>query len=139
MTDPRIIAQPDQAEGPSLADVDELCAEFGFHYADGETWVLGYDDTLAVLRDMIAAAISRWGAPVAQPVATPAPQEPDGDRVQKLAAIIREVDLNPDANTFVLGWDELAKAILAHPGFSDCHDGPTALPAPGFQIGEEEA
>ena len=75
MTDPRLIAQSDHAEGPSLADVDELCREFGFHYADGETWVLGYDDTLAVLRDMIAVAITRWRAPVAQPVATPPAQE----------------------------------------------------------------
>ena len=127
----------DQAGGPHLDDVAELCAEFGFHLDDDQ------GDGLEILRDMITAAITRWRAPVAKPVATPAPQEPDADRVLKLAAIIREVDLNPDANTFVLGWDELAKAILAHPGFSVCHDGPVALPAPdhlsliGFAFGRE--
>ena len=60
------IAAPDadQAEGPSLADVDELCAEFSFHYEDG--------DSLEILQEMITAAITRWRAPVAQPTATPA-------------------------------------------------------------------
>ena len=67
-------AQPatDQAEGLSLADVDELCKEFGFHYADGETWVLGYNDTLAVLQEMITAALLQQPpapAPAAVPVA----------------------------------------------------------------------
>jgi hypothetical protein len=110
----------DQAEGPSVDDVAELCQEFGFH--------LDSDDSLSlsILRDMIAAAITRWRAPVTEPVATPAPQKPDADRVLKLAAFIREVDLKPDANTFVLGENELAEAILAHPGFSGCHDGPAA-------------
>jgi hypothetical protein len=118
----------DQAEGPSLADVAELCAELGFHLPDNDT----YDGvSLGTLHDMITAAITRWRAPVAQPVATPAPQKPDADRVLKLAAIIREVDLKPDANTFVLGENELAEAILAHPGFGGCHDGPAALPAQG--------
>jgi hypothetical protein len=54
----------DQAEGPSLADVDELCAEFGFHYEDGES--------LEILQQVITAAITRWRAPVAEPVAPPA-------------------------------------------------------------------
>jgi len=163
----------DQAEGPSLADVDQLCREFGFHYADGETWVLGYDDTLAVLRDMIAVAITRW-PPVAQAVArpvdlaalhdpdfsdgltasqhldvlrggpdprvtaTPAPEEPETERVLRLAEIIREAD---GGNR--LGAAALAEAILAHPGFSGCHDGPADLPAPdhvnliGFAFGRE--
>ena len=127
----------DQAEGPSVADVDELCAEFGFHLDDDQ------GDGLEILRDMITATITRWRAPVAKPVATPAPQEPDADRVLKLAAIIREVDLRPDTNTLVLGENELAEAILAHPGFSGCHDGPAALPAPdhlnliGFAFGRE--
>ena len=126
---PQASAAPDadQAEGPSVADVDELCAEFGFRVPDDEGRVCSKE----VLRDMITAALARWRAPVAEPVATPATQEPDGDRVQKLAAIIREVDLRPDANTFVLGENELAEAILAHPGFSGCHDRPAALPAQG--------
>ena len=78
-------AQPatDQAKELSLADVDELCKEFGFHYADGETWVLGYNDTLAVLREMITAALlKRLSAPaspapevVSQPYKLPEPGE----------------------------------------------------------------
>lgn len=136
---PQTSAAPvaDQSEGPSLDDVDELCAEFGFHLDDDR------GEGLGILRDMITAAIARWRATVAEPVATPATQDLDGDRVQKLAAIIREVDLKPDTNTLVLGENELAEAILAHPGFSGCHDGPAALPAPdhlnliGFAFGRE--
>jgi hypothetical protein len=60
-------AAADQAEGPSLADVDELCAEFGFHLGNDT-----YDGvSLEILRDMITAAITRWRAPVAQPPAQP--------------------------------------------------------------------
>jgi hypothetical protein len=58
----------DQAEGPSLADVAELCAEFGVQLPDNDT----YDGvSLGTLRDMITAAITRWRAPVADPVAQP--------------------------------------------------------------------
>ena len=145
----------DQAEGPSLDDVAELCAEFEYHI-DSD----GYY-SLEILRDMITAAITRWRAPVVEPVAAQdtevdwkkmnarmdfgmaKPSKPNADRVLKLAAIIREVDLRPDANTFVLGENELAEAILAHPDFSGCHDGPAALPAPdhlnliGFAFGRE--
>jgi len=82
MTDPRIIAQrhPAQAtartkardearaqaqlEGPSLADVDELCAEFGFHCND-------HGESIYILRDMITAAITRWPLPALQPPAQP--------------------------------------------------------------------
>jgi hypothetical protein len=53
----------DQAEGPSLADVDELCAEFSFHYEDGES--------LEILQQVITAAITRWRAPVTESVAQP--------------------------------------------------------------------
>jgi hypothetical protein len=233
-----------QLEGPSLADVDELCAEFGFHLGNDT-----YDGvSLETLRDMITAAITRWplttepvadplqsealleirpadapvtqetvlldkgsglmafgmghlGAfpapqqsaappaidisdktvagiravvlglarsaspdtlPAAQPVNLAEPRNPDfsggltpsqhldvvhcgaGPRtaatassglpprvghILRLAEIIREVDLKPDANTFVLGENELAEAILAHPGFGGCHDGPVAPPA----------
>ena len=119
-----IAAQPaDQAEGPGLDDVDQLCAEFSFHYEDG--------DSLEILQEMITAAITRWPAPVAQsaaqPVdlATPTPALPPRvDHILTLAAIIRKVDGRHD-----LGAAALAEAILAHPGFSGCHDGPAALPA----------
>jgi hypothetical protein len=50
----------DQAEGPSLADVDELCAEFEYHIDSDDDYSLG------ILRDMITAAITRWRAPVAR-------------------------------------------------------------------------
>ena len=108
-------AEPEPGAKPSLDDVYGLCEEFGF-YLEGDT-----DESAGVLRDMITAALARWRAPVAEPVATPATQEPDGDRVQKLAAIIRGL---PRAWSY-----QFAQALLVHPGFSGCHDGPTA-PAP---------
>jgi hypothetical protein len=113
-----------------------------------------------MLRDMITAAITRWRAPVAQPAAqpvegevnlelmaalieiqrlrdlcqtlttTPAPEEPEAERVLRLAEIVREVDGKHE-----LGAAALAEAILAHPGFSGCHDGPVASPAQG-EMGE---
>jgi hypothetical protein len=53
-----------QLEGPSLADVDELCAEFGFHCDD-------HGESIYILRDMITAAITRWPLPALQPPAQP--------------------------------------------------------------------
>ena len=58
-------AAADQAEGPSVDDVAELCQEFGFHF-DSDDSV-----NLSVLRDVITAAINRWplaAEPAAQPV-----------------------------------------------------------------------
>ena len=65
---PQASATPDadQPEGPSLDDVAELCAEFGFDLLDDN-----FGESLDVLRDMITAAITRWRAPVAEPVAPP--------------------------------------------------------------------
>jgi len=233
----------DQVEGPSLADVDELCAEFGFYCNDDS-------ESLSILRDMITAAITRWPLttePVADPLqsealleirpadapvtqetvlldkgsglmafgmghlgAFPAPQQsaappaidisdkivagiravvlglarsaspdtlpaaqpvslaelhdpdfsdgltpsqhldvvhggvdprataaaspglpPRAGHILRLAEIIREVDLQSHSDTFVLGEAALAEAILAHPGFSGCHDGPAAPAAQG--------
>ena len=54
------------------------------------------------------------------------PLPPRVDHILTLAAIIRKVDGRHD-----LGAAALAEAILAHPGFSGCHDAPTALPAQG--------
>jgi hypothetical protein len=142
-----IAPDADQAEGPSLANVDELCAEFGFYCNDDS-------ESLSILRDMITAAITRWPLPALQPPAQPVnlaelrdpdfsdgltasqhldvlrggpdpriaatasagPPEPGVDHVLRLAEIIREVDAAA-----------LAEAILAHPGFSGCHDGPHKL------------
>jgi hypothetical protein len=58
-------ADADQAKGPSVDDVVELCQEFGFH--------LDSDDglSLSILRDMITAAINRWPLPALQPPAQP--------------------------------------------------------------------
>jgi hypothetical protein len=60
----------DQAEGLSLADVDELCAEFGFRLPDNEGRVCSKE----VLRDMITAAITRWPL-AAEPVTDPLQSE----------------------------------------------------------------
>lgn len=65
--------------------------------------------------------------------AAPQPKEPDVDYILTLAAIIREVD-----GSHSLGAAALAEAILAHPDFSGCRDGPAALLAPGLQIGPQE-
>lgn len=71
---------PEGGGGPTLADVDELCAEFGFRCDDS--------DSLEMLRDMIAAALARWvhtsaaapepGENLATPSAPP-PQTPPID------------------------------------------------------------
>jgi hypothetical protein len=50
----------DQAEGPSLADVAEMCAEFEYHIDSDDYHSIG------ILRDMITAAITRWPLPVAR-------------------------------------------------------------------------
>jgi hypothetical protein len=57
---------PEEKEGLSLADVDKLCAEFGFHYDDDQ------GETLEILQDMISASLARWGHPSA---AAPEPGE----------------------------------------------------------------
>jgi hypothetical protein len=64
--------------------------------------------------------------PRAAATASAGPLEPDVDHILRLAEIIRDVDGKHD-----LGAAALAEAILAHPGFSGCHDGPAALPAQG--------
>jgi hypothetical protein len=48
--------QPD-GDGPSLPQIDELCAEFGFHYDDDQ------GETLQILQEIIGAARTRWGRP----------------------------------------------------------------------------
>jgi hypothetical protein len=63
--------------------------------------------------------------PRAAATASAGPPEPDADHILRLAAIIREVDGKHE-----LGVTILAEQILAHPGFSGCHDGHAALPAP---------
>jgi hypothetical protein len=145
-----------QAEGPSLDDVVKLCQEF-FHIADPN------HSAFAIVHEMITAAITRWPAPVAQPAAqpvegevnlelmaalieiqrlrdlrqtlttTPAPEEPDVGHILRLTAIIREVD-----GRHSLGAAALAEAILAHPGFSGCRDGPAASAVQGVQADRYE-
>ncbi len=67
---------PEEKEGLSLADVDKLCAEFGFHYDDDQ------GETLEILQDMISASLARWGPPSAaapepgESLATPPAPEP---------------------------------------------------------------
>ena len=82
---------PEGGGGPTLADVDELCAKFGFHCDDS--------DSLEMLRDMIAAALARWvhtsaaaPAPGENPAAPPAPEtlaaRPLLERVAQLGDVI---------------------------------------------------
>ena len=85
-----------------------------------------------------------WGGPDPRVAATPAPEEPDVERVLRLAEIIREVsDSHMRAHRAPWLPSTLAEAILKHPDFSGCHDGPAALPAPdhvnliGFAFGRE--
>jgi hypothetical protein len=61
-------AAADQAEGPSVDDVAELCQEFGFH-PDSDDGL-----SLSILRDMITAAITRWPL-TTEPVADPLQSE----------------------------------------------------------------
>lgn len=66
------LAQP-EAEGLSLAEVDELCAEFGFHLNDDR------GESLEILQEMIGAALARWGHPTTQPTSvSERPWERDG-------------------------------------------------------------
>jgi hypothetical protein len=58
--------------------------------------------------------------------ASAGPPEPDVGHILRLTEIIREVNGKRD-----LGAAALAEAILAHPGFSGCHDSPVAAPAQG--------
>ena len=84
-----------------------------------------------------------WGGADPRVAATPAPEELEAERVLRLAEIIREVGLKHDSKDMVFGAAALAEAILAHPGFSGCHDAPATLPAPdhvnliGFAFGRE--
>jgi hypothetical protein len=74
-----------------------------------------------------------WGGPDPRVATTPAPEEPETERVLRLAEIIREAD----PADRIGGWaHQLAQALLKHPGFSGCHEGPTALPAPEAGEGE---
>jgi hypothetical protein len=67
------------------------------------------------------------GGPDPRAAATALPGLPPRvGHILRLAEIIREVDGNHD-----LGAAALAEAILAHPGFSGCHDGSVASAAQG--------
>ena len=59
-------AEP-EGEGPSLDEVEELCAEFGFYLPDDEGRVCSKE----VLLDVITAAITRWGTPTTPPAPEP--------------------------------------------------------------------
>jgi hypothetical protein len=144
----------DQAKGPSLAEIGQLCKEFGFQPGSNgallwaDTFRAPPQDPLQALQEMIAAAIARWRnwgsvagsgikaaivneffdtnqGPRAAATASPG-LPPRVGHIVRLAEIIREVDGKHD-----LSAAALAEAILAHPGFSGCHDGPVASAAQG--------
>lgn len=76
------------------------------------------------------------GGPDPRTAATASPElpKPETERILKLAEIIREAD----PADRIGGWSyQLAQALLAHPGFSGCHDGPVAPPVQG-EVGESE-
>jgi len=50
---------PVEGEGPSPADIGDLCEEHSFNCDDGES--------IEILHDMITAALARWGRPVTPP------------------------------------------------------------------------
>ena len=54
------------------------------------------------------------------------PLPPRVEHVRRMAKIIWEV-----RDSYDIEAAALAEAILSHPGFSGCHDGPAALPAQG--------
>ena len=77
-------AQP-EGQGLSLAEVDELCAEFGFHLDDDR------EESLEILQEMIDAVLARWGNPATPPdvafddtftVPVDEPKEPNVKAVQ---------------------------------------------------------
>ena len=72
---------PEVGDGPSLADVDELCEEFEFHLEG---------DGLEILQQMITAAITRWRAPAAQPAAQPARVPPPAPEVGEVVAWLKQ-------------------------------------------------
>jgi hypothetical protein len=69
--------------------------------------------------------------PRAAAAASPGLPKPEAERVLRLAEIINKVGLDYDSKDIVFSAAPLAEAILAHPGFSGCHDGPVAPAAQG--------
>ena len=138
MTDPRIIAlssNPGQVE-PGPFSEHELRQQWNAQADEFNQWEsLDSSEQLAWAQARAIAA-DRNGRPAAQPAAQPvdvpnlmrltegvdpiAPGDPDVDHILALAQILEEVDGRYDT------YPEDAKAILAHPGFSGCHDGPVA-------------
>lgn len=64
------LSAPQQGASLRLEQLDDLCAEHGFHYDD--------DESLDVLRDVISAALTRYGAQ-AVPVAVGEGLPKEGD------------------------------------------------------------
>ncbi len=142
MTDPRIIAlssNPGQVEpGPfSEHDLREQWNAQADMFNQWESAALhdpGFSDGLTPGQHLEVL----WGGPDPRVAAAAAELPPRVGQILRLAEIIREVD-----GRHVLGAAALAEAILAHPGFNGCHDGPAALPVPdhvnliGFAFGRE--
>jgi len=66
--------------------------------------------------------------PRATATASPGLPESEADRVLRLAQVIREADPCRCPRAWA---HQLAQALLAHPGFSGCHDGPVASAVQG--------
>ncbi len=124
-----------RGQEPSVADVDELCAEFGFHYADL--------DSLEMLRDMIAAALARWAhasaaapEPRENPATPSAPETPaEALAVRPLLEKVAAMANNIGAHTVneIAAISSRAEAWLRDnpPGARSCVESATPARVPG--------
>jgi predicted RNA-binding Zn-ribbon protein involved in translation (DUF1610 family) len=120
MTDPRLIAlssNPGQVEPGPFSEHD-LREQWNAQADEFNQWEsLDSAEQLAWAQTRAIAAAA---------TASPELPKPEAERVLRLAEIINKVGLDYDSKDIVFSAAALAEAILAHPGFSGCHDGPAA-------------
>jgi len=116
-------APESKGEGPKLrAALQRITAHRPIMGSTGD-YRQGQLDILKSVQTIATTALETPAAIAAAATASPG-LPPRVGHILRLAEIIREVDGKHD-----LGAAALAEAILAHPGFSGCHDGPAAQPA----------
>ena len=109
-----------EGEGLGLAEIDELCAEFGFHYDDDQ------GETLEILQEMIAAALSRWGRPVAL-------AQSEG---QSMLNVNLKLDTSPECLKRLC--DGLTKAVTPSGGYEAVSPNDSPFVTHGIQIVQGE-
>ncbi len=121
MTDPRLIAlssNPGQVEPGPFSEHD-LREQWNAQADEFNQWEsLDSAEQLAWAQTRAIAAAA---------TASPELPKPEAERVLRLAEIINKVGLDYDSKDIVFSAAALAEAILAHPGFSGCHDGPVGV------------